>query len=1242
MTNYEKVNLKQSFPELEENILKFWEENKIFEESIETRENSEEFNFYDGPPFATGTPHYGHILAGTIKDVIPRYQTMKWFKVDRKFGWDCHGLPIENIVEKKLGISGKDEIEKKVWVHTFNETCRENVFTYAEEWKKTVNRMGRWVDMENDYKTMDTPFMESVWWVYKELYKKGLIYEGHRVVPYCPRCSTPLSNFEVNQGYKDKQDKTATVKFKIIGKENEYILAWTTTPWTLVANLWLAVGKDLEYIKIQDKKTKELYVLAKDRLWNYYKNEEEYEIVETVKWSELVGIKYEPIFDDFALLKSEGKLPQGMELWENTYSVVEWHHVTTDSGTGVVHIAPAYWEDDALIGKEQNLGFVSHIDYLWKTQHLKDHNETQVFDFNDIALGNLKQEQKTVQINTIDHSYPHCWRCDSPLIYRAIGAWYVAVEKIRDKMVANNEKINWTPEMIKHGRFGTWIWQARDWNIYRNRYWGSAIPVWQNEDKTEEICVWSIQELYEYNKDFWQIEEKNGEYFYANTGKPIDIHKHLVDEILIKNPETWNTLKRVPEVLDCWFESGSMPYASKHYPFEDEKNFKFPADFIAEWLDQTRGWFYTLLILGTALFDNTPFLNCIVNGTVLAEDGHKMSKSKQNYPDPNLIFEKYWADALRFYLMNSPVVEAQDFRFAENWVEEVLRKVILPLWNTYSFFTTYANIDNYEPKKWNIFYSRHGETENNVAWMMTWWDAESPLTEKWKNQAKQTSKNFKIGNIKFDKILVSPRERAIHTAEIIKEELGYDVEIEIREDLNEQISGKFYGKTLQEIANEYKIDVTDTYTLRTIYKNKKHNWIEWIEDFEKRVLWEYHKIEKEFDEKNVLIVAHAGTFRPINKYLNNLTKEEAYYSGATCPNATILKLPNYVKSNPLDRWIVSELHSVIKEVNAWFDEYKLNDATKPIVKFMDNLTNWYIRRSRKRFWKSENDGDKTQAYNTLYEVLIELSKVIAPFMPFVSEHIYKELSGNKSVHLTSFPEAIKWFISKDLNESTHKVQNIISLWLAWRANNKVRVRQPLKSITITNKLEEYYIDIIKEELNVKEVIAVDWNTLAEQICKPNGRAIGPKFWANVKFIMQEAKSGNFKMLENGNAMVWDFELETWDFELVFIAGDSKYKIEAWFWIVIAMDDEITQELKLEWYARDIMRHIQEARKEALYNVEDRIEINISWEHTKEILSLFKKNIEKETLSQINTTLPSADLEKIVEIEDFEIKISLKK
>lgn len=1061
MTNFKKVDPKQSFPKLEEEILNFWEEKKIFKKSVENRDWREEFNFYDGPPFATWTPHYWHILAWTIKDVVPRFQTMIWKKVERKFGWDTHWLPIENIVEKKLEIKWKEDIECRVWVFDFNETCRKNVFWYVDEWKKTVARMWRWVDMENDYKTMDTDFMESVWWVFKNIYDKWLIYQWHRVVPYSVWMSTPLSNFEVNQGYKDKQDKTITVKFKVKDSEKKYILAWTTTPWTLPANLWLAVWKDLEYVELMDKSDKNIYILAKERISEYYKNEDDYEILRTYKWSCLVWISYEPIFPDFKAQEWSDNLGKEIFLWKNAYKVIAGHHVTTDSWTWIVHIAPAYWEDDYQIWKNEDLGFFSHINDAWKTENLIEDNWIWVFDFNEIVIEKLKKSGDVFKISTINHSYPHCWRSWIPLIYKAISAWYVNVEAIKEKMIENNQKINWVPSDIKNWRMWKWLEWAKDWNISRNRYWWSAIPVWQNEEKTEEICIGSIKELYELNKDFGQIYFENGKYFYTNTKKEVDLHKHFVDEILVKNPKTWNTLKRIPEVLDCWFESGSMPYASKHFMGQDlEKiwdslvskdwKFKFPADFIAEWLDQTRWWFYTLIILWTALFDETPFKNCIVNWIVLAEDWKKMSKSLQNYPAPELIFDKYWADAMRFYLLNSPVVEAQDFRFTETWVEEVVKKVILPLWNTYYFFTTYANIDNFEPKG---------------------------------------------------------------------------------------------------------------------LKNRE---------------------------------------------------------------------------NILDKWLISELNELTLEVRNAFEAYKLKDATKPILKFMDNLTNWYIRRSRKRFWKSENDSDKLQAYETLYLVLVEFTKILAPFMPFISEYIFKNLTWKESVHLEDFPVYDKNLIDLELNEKTETVQKIINLWLSFRANQKIRVRQPLKSIKITESLEDYYNEIIKEELNVKEIIVVDGSTLAKKICKPNWRNIWPKFWKDVKFIISEAKAWNFTELPNWNVKVWDFELDANDFDLVYEATEENSKIESGFWMVIAMDDKITEELKQEWFSRDIVRHIQEARKEADYMVDDRIFINIFSEELNETIKNFKEYIENETLSKFDENLKNPDLEKEIEIEWAKVKIFLRK
>ncbi|MCK9272869.1 isoleucine--tRNA ligase [Candidatus Gracilibacteria bacterium] len=1080
---YPQVNSRQSFPELEAKILDFWKKNKTFQKSLDIRAGADEFVFYDGPPFATGLPHYGHLLGGTLKDIIPRYQTMKGKYVERRFGWDCHGLPIENIVEKKLKISGKRDIEDKIGVYEFNEQCRSNVMVYTTEWRRIVEKMGRWIDMDNDYKTMDQDFMESVWWVFKSLFDKGHIYESQRVVPYCTRCSTPLSNFEVNQGYEDRQDKSTTVKFKIKGNDNKYILAWTTTPWTLPANLGLAIGAEIEYSEVLDKKTGETYILATDRLANYYKDEADYKIVRNYQGCCLAGIEYEPLFNDFELLRDAGDLPKGMELGENVYRVVIGHHVTTESGTGVVHIAPAYGEDDSIIGKKENLGVVSHIDDTGKVENLFENSGDYVFDFNEKVIQMLKTRGDIINISTINHSYPHCYRCKTPLIYRGISAWYVKVEEVANKLVKNNAEVNWVPENIKDGRFGKWIAQARDWNISRNRYWGSAMPIWRSEDKEEIYCVGSIEELYELNKDFGQIEkrphptflsqgEENMEYkyFYVEEGIEVDLHKHFVDKIKLKHPKTGTVLTRIPEVLDCWFESGSMPYASKHYPFKGKEDFKYPGDFIAEGIDQTRGWFYTLMILGTLLFDRTPYLNVIVNGIVLAEDGRKMSKSLNNYPDPEKLIDKHGADAIRFYMMNSGAVKAEDMKFSESGVEEIIKKVILPFWNTYSFFTTYANIDKFEGKEKEVY-----------------------------------------------------------------------------------------------------------------------------------------------------------------KYLG----ESSF--------------------NNLDKWILSQLQELIKSTNNGFETYDLNAVTRPIFDFMDNLTNWYIRRSRRRFWKSENDGDKIGAYHTLYEVLVELSKVIAPIMPFVSEEVFKNLTNKESVHLENYPECKSDLISESLNSQMEKTQKIINLGLALRANKKIRVRQPLTSLTIGEKLEPYYQEIIKEELNIKEIIILsDMTQIAKKICRPNAKLIGPRFGKDVQNIIIQAKNGNFQDLGEGRIKIphpnplpegegiSGFILEEGEYEIAYepLSG-VEVDIEAGFGMVIAVDTKITEQLKLEGIARDLIRTIQDARKEAEYNVSDRIKLSITGDKIDQILNLFRDYIESETLSKI-TNLSDFDISKNLEIDEGKFELKLKK
>ena len=895
---FKTPNPRQSFPELEKEVLAYWQENKTFQKSLEIRRDAEEFRFYDGPPFATGTPHYGHILAGILKDAIPRYQTMKGKLVYRNFGWDCHGLPIENIVEKKLGISGKKDIEDKIGIHDFNEQCRANVMTYVDEWRKVVDRTGRWVDMDNDYKTMDATFMESVWWVFKSVYDKGLIYEDYRVVPYCVRCNTPLSNFEVNQGYEDKQDKTVTVKFKVKDTASKFVLAWTTTPWTLPANIGLAVGADIEYVEVLDNGG-ETYILAKDRLSSYYKNEEDYKLLNTYPGTCLVGLEYEPLFDDFVKMNEAGTLPKGYEIGENAYHVILGHHVTTESGTGVVHIAPAYGEDDFIIGKKEKLGFVSSIDATGLVEYLGEYNGQYVFDFNETVIRRLKDTKQLVHLGNIVHSYPHCYRCQNPLIYRAISSWYLDVESIKDRMVAHNKKVRWVPESIKYGRFGKWLEGARDWNISRNRYWGSAIPVWKSEDGETELCVGSIKELYELNKDYGQIYEEGGKYYYTDTKQEVDIHRHFVDNITLTDPKTGKKMTRIPEVLDCWFESGSMPYASVHYPFENDDCFKFPAEFIAEGQDQTRGWFYTLLVLSTALFDNTPFMNVIVNGMLLAEDGKKMSKSLRNYTDPSIIMDTSGADAMRFYMFSSGAVKSEDLKFADSGVEEVVKKVVLPLWNAYTFFSTYANIDNYDESK----------------------------------------------------------------------------------------------------------------------------------------------------------------------------------------------APTGKSTDPLDRWILSKYAHLIADVTRAFDAYELDAVTRPIVTFLDDLTNWYIRRSRRRFWRGENDTNKLHAYHTLFTVLTGVTKVMAPMTPFITEEVFRNLTGRESVHLEDFPVADSEDLKNEVLDQMDRARAIVTLGLALRGTKKIRVRQPLASLTIGEALDEYYMDIIREEVNVKEVKVDDMSHVARKICKPNAKLL---------------------------------------------------------------------------------------------------------------------------------------------------------
>ena len=1037
---FKKVDPRQSFPDMEKKWLEDWKKNSIFEKSVELRPKEKEYVFYDGPPFATGLPHYGHILAGTMKDVVPRYQTMRGHRVERVFGWDCHGLPVENVVEKELDLSGKKEIEEKVGKYEFNERCRASVLRYTNEWEQTVNRMGRWVDFKNDYKTMSPEFMESVWWVFKQLWDKDLVYRGYKTMHVCPHCVTPLSNFEVTLGYKDVKDNSVIWKFPVVGQDNTYLLAWTTTPWSSLSTMGLSIGPDFTYVKV--KIEDEYVIFVKDRLEFVLNGIEDYEIVEDIKGSDLVGMEYEPFLSEIYK-----KLPEVAEN-KNVYHVFAADYVEVTEGTGIVTINGSYGEIDMEAAKKNGLPIVMDVEM---DGHFNDiatpYKGMFVKDLEKLFIGDMQKVGLVFRTEKYKHSYPHCWRCDAPLLNYAMSSWFVDIQKIKSDMIKSNQDVHWVPGHLKDGRFGKWLESAKDWCVSRNRFWGAPLPIWVNvEDDADTLCVGSIEEL----------ETLSGQ-------KVEDLHSHFVDEVFIEKDD--KKYKRVPEVLDCWFESGSMPYAQYHYPFENKEKFEqnFPAEFIAEGLDQTRGWFYTLVVLGTALFGKSPFKNVIVNGLILAEDGKKMSKRLKNYPDPELIFDKYGADALRFYLMNSPVVRSEPLRFSEKGVEEVVRKILLPIWNSYSFFVTYANIDKWEP------------------------DAE----------------------------MIS----AVHAPK---------------------------------------------------------------------------------------------------------------------------------SDNKLDRWVVSELEKLLQELTAQMDDYNLQQATEPIVKFIDSLTNWYIRRSRRRFWKSDSDEDKNDAYGTLYYCLLRFSQIIAPFTPFVAEEIYTNLTAKESVHLSDWPEFDEKKIDLELNEEMRVVQTIVNLGHSIRAKKKVKVRQPLSKVQIalpegvsTSVLDDQ-LDVVLEELNVKSLEFVDDGAaMVELQVVVNARVLGPKYGGDVQRIIQAVREGNFE-LDGDKVKVLDFVLEGDEVEIGY-KGREGLDVESEGGMVVALDMEVTDELRREGYARDIVRYIQDLRKDADYQVDDRISLLVETAgDVAEAVKEFADYIKSETLAdelQQNANL-EWDKEKELEIDGEAVKIAL--
>ncbi|MBT8192962.1 MAG: isoleucine--tRNA ligase [Acidimicrobiia bacterium] len=1002
---FNRVAPQVHFPTVEARILELWDELDAFQTSIDIRPADRSYTFYDGPPFPTGSPHYGNLLAGVIKDVVPRYWTMRGYRVQRRFGWDTHGLPIEMEVEKDLGVSGPRAITE-FGIGKFNEACRMRVQANTETWEEITRRIGRWIDFENDYRTLDVDFMESVWWVFRTLWDKGLIYKDFKVLPYSYGATTPLSNFEANMDYRDVDDPSITVRVRAIGshgsvQDGDSFLIWTTTPWTLPANLAIAVGEDLTYVRVDADidGTAGPFWLAAD-LVDVYWPDEEPPLLASVLGSELVGASYEPPFDYF-----------GEERDRGAFRIIASTDVTTTEGTGLVHMAPAYGEADFYALQAAGLDvLVDPIDLEARfTDAVPEVAGENVKDADATLIRLLKESGSIVRHTQIRHSYPFCWRTGTPLIYKAIPTWFVAVESFKERMVELNATIHWVPDAIGSRRFGNWLADARDWAISRNRYWGSCIPVWECDGCDESVCVGSIEEL----------EELSGV-------ELTDLHRHFVDPVTFPCTACRGTMTRVPEVLDCWFESGSMPYAENHYPFENAETFtgRFPADFIAEGLDQTRGWFYTLVVLATALFDEVPFRNGVVNGLILAEDGRKMSKSLKNYPDPNDIFDAFGADALRAYLLNSPLLRGEPLRFSESGVRDVVRTVMLPYWNAYSFFTTYAEAD-----------------------AITLQDLEAAPP---------------------------PAERA-----------------------------------------------------------------------------------------------------------------------------------------EIDRWILSVLQSLIRRVNEQMEGYYLYNVIPPMIDFIDDLTNWYIRRSRRRFWRqreSGGDGDKLAAFATLHEVLVTFGKVIAPVLPFITEEIYQDLAvahrsgrGPASIHHEEYPESRASLIVPTLEDTMSTVRTVVGLGRSLRVANDLPIRQPLAALTVVHRdpvvLEAIasHTELIVDELNVKQVTtSSDEAALVTLHAKANFKTLGPRFGKDVKQVAEEVAgldSDTLHDLLDGHAVTLPGGAElTADDVVISRQAHDGVIVTADGPLSVAIDCTLTPSLRSEGLAREIVNRVQAIRRDRDLHVTDRIRL----------------------------------------------------
>ena len=1105
MSIFKPVSAQVSFPAEEEAALARWAARDVFRRSVEGRPEDQRYVFYDGPPFATGLPHYGHLVASTLKDIVPRYWAMRGRRVERRFGWDTHGLPIEMELEKELGLSGPTSIAE-FGVDKFNEACRANVLRYTAEWERVVTRLGRWVDFRNDYKTMDPTFMESVWWVFKSLWDADLVYEDFRVMPYSWRLSTTLSNFEAGLDYRDVDDPAITVAMPLTDDpQGRVLLVWTTTPWTLPSNLAVAVGPDLEYIEGTKKDDATVYLVAADRATAVLGAE--HTELRRFAGAEIIGKRYTPLFPYFA---EKGDLAVGEG---GAFVVIGAPHVTTTDGTGLVHMAPDYGEEDFKACRAVGIGVLRTVDDEGRfTAAIADFVGRNVKEADVDLIRWIKETGRLFHRGTIRHSYPFCWRSGTPLIYRAVPGRFVRVEKIRDRMQAHNNTIHWVPESVGAGRFGNWLAEARDWNISRNRFWGTPIPVWRCKACGDETCIGSVAELE------------------GLTGATVtDLHSHRIDHLTFPcaacaaasgeggegggggEGKGGGTKSRIADVFDCWFESGSMPYAQNHYPFENKEKFEqnFPAQFIAEGLDQTRGWFYTLLILSTALFDKPPFANVVVNGLVLAEDGSKMSKSKRNYPSPDVVLDTAGADALRAYLIDSPIVRAEPLRFSETGVREVVRTVLIPLRNAWSFLVQYANIDGWHP-----------------------------------------TRGLKVG----------PGE------------------------------------------------------------------------------------------------AGAGEHTPLS------------YVAA----------PPAAERPELDRWILSVLQSLVAEVNTQMEGYYLYKVVPPIVGFIDHLTNWYIRRSRRRFWRPVSDvagqRDKAAAYATLYEVLVCFAKVLAPVLPFVSDGLYESLvvepglAGTApdggvcdSVHLCDFPEPDRALIDTALEAQVAVLRQVITMGRALRMKHKLNVRQPLREVVVVQHdatvraAVEAHSEQILEELNVKAVrVCAHDDDLATLSFKANFKRLGGRFGKEMKTAaaaIAELTDDQWHLLRDGGQIEVLGQPVTAEDVLVQRTPKGDVVIETDGPLTVALETDVDEALLQEGLVREITSRIQKVRKTLGLEVTDRVKLTLITQSPRLHKALGDHHITVAMEVQANSlslmmapprAVTTENINEIIDIDDTELGICVEK